>query len=146
MLPQDINVLFDTLREYPDVDFASPSFSHDSAGVWRYFDRQDTQCALRYTNFVECSAPVIATRMLVDPLFQACLRAANTGCFLDFCFGSLGTCAVVDTARCHHPERDSAMDTHVPRTQHQDDSARFAHLPRSIWWWRDPAVVNRIAR
>eukprot|EP00913_Durusdinium_trenchii_P019471 g18304.t2 len=58
------------IREHSQIAFACPSFDKGSDGVWRFFDGHDPRWKLRYTNFVECTAPVLKSSMLLDARFQ----------------------------------------------------------------------------
>ena len=78
--------------------------------VAMYFDGHDSRCEIRYTDFVECTAPVLKTSMLLDTMFDRALAATRTGCFLDFCFHPVSgarpiAVAIIDAVQCHHPPR-----------------------------------------
>mmetsp|Transcript_26381 Transcript_26381/g.46455 ORF Transcript_26381/g.46455 Transcript_26381/m.46455 type:complete len:535 (-) Transcript_26381:10-1614(-) len=123
---QEISKMFSILREHPEIQFACPSFDAGSEGVWRMFDGHDPRYKLRYTNFVECTAPVLKTSMLLDPRFQPCLRAVRTGCYIDFCFYHAAgdrddAVAVLDAVQCHHPPRSEEMPSEMREVQAWDD-------------------------
>jgi len=148
-----INEMFSILRQREQIQFACPSFDAESEGVWRYFDKHDPRCVLRYTDFVECTAPVVKTSMLLDPVFQRCVGAARTGCFLDYCFHPAAgarhdAVAILDVVQCHHPPRTaeapSEMRSAMAWEDHKNDAVFFeaADLPREWWWYRKPAVFS----
>lgn len=155
MSTREVNELFALLRRHPEVAIASPSFDARSDGVWRYFDGHDPRYEIRYTDFVECTAPVLKASILLDPLFMRCLQAVQTGCFLDFCFhpvsgGGLQSVAILDGVQCHHPPRGedapSEMREVMPWEDHKQDMTFFeqAGLPKAWWWWRKPAVFGGV--
>lgn len=140
--------MFETLREHSQIAFASPSFDKESDGVWRFFDGHHPGCKLRYTNFVECTAPILKSSMLLDPRFQPCLRAVRTGCFIDFCFhpaagGATDVVAVIDAVQCHHPPRTADYPSEMRQVQdwleHKNDDILFEQegVPRD-WWAIEP--------
>eukprot|EP00434_Breviolum_minutum_P004456 symbB.v1.2.003927.t1/scaffold210.1/size302740/18 len=144
----EISKMFQTLREHSQIAFASPSFDKESDGVWRFFDGHNPGCKLRYTNFVECTAPVLKSSMLLDPRFQPCLRAVRTGCFIDFCFhpaagGAKDVVAVIDAVQCHHPPRTVDYPSEMRQVQdwleHKNDDVLFDQegVPRE-WWAIEP--------
>lgn len=144
----EISKMFSILREHPEIQFACPSFDAGSEGVWRMFDGHDPRYKLRYTNFVECTAPVLKTSMLLDPLFQPCLRAVRTGCYIDFCFyhatgGRDDAVAVLDAVQCHHPPRSEEMPSEMREVQawddHKYDNVLFEKegVPKD-WWGFEP--------
>jgi len=154
---EGINKLFSLLREHSEVDIASPSFDAASEGVWRYFDGHNPECILRYTDFVECTAPVIKTSLFLDPVFCKAIRAARTGCFLDFCFhatvgGARDALAIIDAVQCHHPPRDEDMPSEMravqPWEDHRQDDVHFENegLPKDWWWYRRPQVYSCLRR
>lgn len=155
-LPTDsINDMFDILRANDGIQFACPSFDAESDGVWRYFDAHDSRYKLRYTDFVECTAPVIKTSMLLDSTFERCLRATRTGCFLDFCFHAVSgarddAIAIVDAVQCNHPPRGPDMPSEmrelVPWSDHKQDAVHFerAGLLKDWWWYRKPRVIRGV--
>lgn len=145
----EINRMFSILLEYPQIQFASPSFDARSTGVWRYFDRHDPRFRVRYTDFVECTAPVLHTRMLLDQNFDRVLQAVQTGCYIDFCFfpaaGSRqDAVAIIDAVQCHHPPRGADAPSEMRQVQaweeHKNDDVHFERegVPREWWWWRQP--------
>lgn len=151
----EINQLFDVLREHPEIKFACPSFDAGSDGVWRYFDGHDARYKLRYTDFVECTAPVLKTTMLLDAGFDRCLRAVRTGCFIDFCFfpaaGSREDgVAIIDAVQCHHPPRGPEVPSEMrqvkPWEDHKEDDIFFEAegVPKEWWWWRKPRIFGGI--
>lgn len=144
----EINRMFRILQDHPEVKFACPSFDERSDGVWRFFDGHDARYKLRYTNFVECTAPVLRTSMLLDPLFQPCFRAVRTGCFIDFCFfpaagGREDAVAVIDAVQCHHPPRSADAPSEMRQVQawedHKSDNVLFERegVPKQ-WWCVEP--------
>uniref|UniRef100_A0A7S4PYL4 Uncharacterized protein n=1 Tax=Alexandrium monilatum TaxID=311494 RepID=A0A7S4PYL4_9DINO len=150
---EGISKLFAILRDREHIQFACPSFDDESEGVWRYFDKHDPRFHLRYTDFVECTAPVVKTSMFLDHVFSRCLQAAHTGCFLDFCFhpasGARDNCvAVIDAVQCNHPPRDESVPSELraimPWEDHRHDAAYFeqAGLPREWWWYRKPVAFS----
>lgn len=151
----EINKFFALLRQHEEVSIACPSFDAQSDGVWRYFDGHDPRFNIRYTDFVECTAPAVKASILLDPLFMRCLQTVQTGCFLDFCFhpvsgGGLQSVAIVDAVKCHHPPRGadapSEMREVMPWEDHKQDMKLFqqAGLPKDWWWWRKPCVFGGI--
>eukprot|EP00746_Dinoflagellata_sp_MGD_P024643 gnl/MRDRNA2_/MRDRNA2_157881_c0_seq1.p1 gnl/MRDRNA2_/MRDRNA2_157881_c0~~gnl/MRDRNA2_/MRDRNA2_157881_c0_seq1.p1 ORF type:complete len:617 (-),score=131.77 gnl/MRDRNA2_/MRDRNA2_157881_c0_seq1:4-1809(-) len=147
---QGINKMLHVLRGNDHIMFASPSFDSTSDGVWRYHDTQDARFILRYTDFVECMAVMFATKMLHDDVFAKCLRAVNTGCYIDFCFHPVcgdrpDSVAIIDAVVCHHPpreeeEKDDGMDAALPWVDHRHDAEFFQRegIPTKFWWWRKP--------
>lgn len=156
MPTSEINRMFSLLRtEHPEVAFACPSFDARSDGVWRYFDGHDARYKLRYTDFVECTAPVLKTSMLRDDGFGRCLRAARTGCFLDFCFFPAArrrqdAVAILDAVQCHHPPRGADTPSQMRELQkwedHKEDDVHFdaEGVPRDWYWFRTPIVFGSI--
>eukprot|EP00419_Tripos_fusus_P001107 CAMPEP_0172685452 /NCGR_PEP_ID=MMETSP1074-20121228/20244_1 /TAXON_ID=2916 /ORGANISM="Ceratium fusus, Strain PA161109" /LENGTH=427 /DNA_ID=CAMNT_0013504605 /DNA_START=352 /DNA_END=1635 /DNA_ORIENTATION=- len=143
-----VSRMFEILRQHSEISFACPSFDAGSDGVWRSFDGHDPRWKLRYTNFVECTAPVLKSSMLLDPLFQPCLRAVRTGCFIDFCFhpaagGRVDAVAIIDAVQCHHPPRTPDAPSEMRRVQawhdHKKDDIFFERegVPRE-WWAIEP--------
>eukprot|EP00927_Polykrikos_kofoidii_P044218 TRINITY_DN38245_c0_g1_i1.p1 TRINITY_DN38245_c0_g1~~TRINITY_DN38245_c0_g1_i1.p1 ORF type:complete len:699 (+),score=114.17 TRINITY_DN38245_c0_g1_i1:163-2259(+) len=150
-----INKLFSLMREQPELQIASPSFAEGSDGVWRFFDGHDPRYKLRYTDFVECTAPVIRSSMFLDATFVRALRTARTGCFLDFAFHSLAggardSVGILDAVQCLHPPRGddvpSEMRALKPWEDHKDDSKYFEEsgLPKEWWWYRHPKVFSAV--
>ncbi|CAJ1347101.1 unnamed protein product [Effrenium voratum] len=144
----EISRMFNILREHEQIAFACPSFDKGSDGVWRFFDGHDPRFKLRYTNFVECTAPVLKSAMLLDPRFQPCLRAVRTGCFIDFCFhpaagGGNDVVAVIDAVQCHHPPRTADYPSEMRQVQdwlqHKNDDVLFEKegVPKD-WWAVEP--------
>eukprot|EP00928_Gymnodinium_smaydae_P025101 TRINITY_DN20107_c0_g1_i2.p1 TRINITY_DN20107_c0_g1~~TRINITY_DN20107_c0_g1_i2.p1 ORF type:complete len:465 (-),score=54.28 TRINITY_DN20107_c0_g1_i2:77-1471(-) len=144
----EINQLFDLLREHSEISVACPSFDAGSDGVWRFFDGHDPRYKLRYTNFVECTAPVLKTSFIVSPMFAPCLRAVRTGCFLDFCFyhaagGRKDAVAVIDAVQAHHPPRGENEPSEMRQVQawhdHRQDDVLFERegVPKE-WWAVEP--------
>lgn len=152
---EGINQMFDILRSRPEVQVACPAFDSASDGVWRYFDGHDPKYSLRYTDFVECTAPVLRSSLLLDPMFQRCLKATRTGCFIDFCFHPVtgakpDSVAIIDAVQCHHPPRGanapSEMRAVMPWNDHKQDEVFFDEqgLPKEWWWYRQPKVLGGI--
>lgn len=150
-----INRFFSILRENPNVEFACPSFDSASDGVWRYFDMHDPKYKLRFTDFVECTAPVIKSSWLVDPQFARVLRAVRTGCFIDFCFFPAtgrrkDAVAIIDAVQCHHPPRGEDAPSEMRQLQrwedHKEDDVHFEHegVPRDWYWFRQPIVFGGV--
>jgi len=152
---REINKMFAILRDHPNVQFACPALDAGSDGVWRYFDGHAPGQFLRYTDFVECTAPVIKTSMLLDAQFSRCLQAVQTGCFIDFCFypvtgGQKDAVAIIDAVQCHHPPRGSDSPSEMRQVKawedHKDDQVFFqqAGIPKEWYWWRQPQVFSSI--
>ncbi|CAE8628947.1 unnamed protein product, partial [Polarella glacialis] len=152
---EGVNRMFEILRSRDELQFACPAFDASSEGVWRYFDGHDPRYQLRYTDFVECTAPVLRSSMLLDPMFQKCLRATQTGCFIDFCFHPVSgarrdSVAVLDAVPCHHPPRGadapSQMREVLAWEDHKQDEVFFAAqgVPKDWFWYRQPKVLGSI--
>lgn len=148
-----INRLFALMRSHDELEFACPSFDALSDGVWRCFDGHAPGYELRYTDFVECTAPVLKASMLLDPVFDRCLRATRTGCFLDFCFHPVSgarddSVAIIDAVQCHHPPRGPDTPSEMRAVQawhdHRHDAVYFeeAGLPKDWWWYRNPRILG----
>ncbi|CAE7791633.1 unnamed protein product [Symbiodinium microadriaticum] len=144
----EIAKMFDILREHSKIEVACPSFDKGSDGVWRFFDGHDPRFKLRFTNFVECTAPILKSTMLQNPRFQPCLRAVRTGCFIDFCFhpaagGGADVVAVIDAVQCHHPPRTADHPSEMRQVQawhdHKNDDVLFEKegVPKE-WWSIEP--------
>eukprot|EP00930_Biecheleria_cincta_P087060 TRINITY_DN7631_c0_g5_i1.p1 TRINITY_DN7631_c0_g5~~TRINITY_DN7631_c0_g5_i1.p1 ORF type:complete len:426 (-),score=61.85 TRINITY_DN7631_c0_g5_i1:271-1491(-) len=157
----DISRMFSILRDHDEIAFACPSFDAGSDGVWRFFDGHDPRFKLRYTNFVECTAPVLKASMLLDPKFQPCLRAVRTGCFIDFCFhpaagGRQDAVAVIDAVQCHHPPRTREAPSEMRQVQawhdHKKDDVYFEQEGVPKEWWSieprffQPRIFNAIPK
>jgi len=151
----EINRLFSILRDHREVEFACPSFDASSDGVWRYFDGHDPKYKLRYTDFIECTAPVLKTTWLTDPGFARCLQGVRTGCFIDFCFFPAAgrrrdAVAVIDAVQCHHPPRGADAPSEMRQVQawedHKEDDVYFdqAGVPRDWYWFRQPQVFGGV--
>lgn len=151
----EINRMFRILREHAEIQFACPSFDAGSDGVWRYFDGHNPQYKLRYTDFVECTAPVLKASMLLDPGFGRCLQAVRTGCFIDFCFFPAtgrrkDAVAILDAVQCHHPPRGPDAPSEMRQVKrwedHKEDDVFFeqAGVPREWYWFRQPQVFGGV--
>jgi len=151
----EVSRMFAILREHREIEFACPSFDSGSDGVWRYFDGHDPRYKLRYTDFVECTAPVLKTSWLCDPGFAKCLQAVRTGCFIDFCFFPAAgrredAVAVIDAVQCHHPPRGPGAPSEMRQVKawedHKEDDVYFdkAGVPRDWYWFRQPKVFGGI--
>jgi len=101
----------------------------------------------RYTNFVENSATLLRPAVLRDSMFQKCLKAVISGCYLDFCFfAAVGyqedAIAIVDAAVCWHPHRKSELveKLGVEWQDHWKDKDSFERqkVPKEVYWWREP--------
>eukprot|EP00466_Bigelowiella_natans_P006968 jgi/Bigna1/130132/aug1.10_g4840 len=143
-----INRMFLTLAANPAIQIASPAFSSDSAGLWRFHDRHNPHFILRYTNFVECLGPVLSRAVLDNELFRRCLKATRTGYYLDSAFypisgSSTSGMAIVDVAVCTHPERpevEREMYKELADHEHGQDYKFFDQngIAREIYWFREP--------
>mmetsp|Transcript_24666 Transcript_24666/g.39764 ORF Transcript_24666/g.39764 Transcript_24666/m.39764 type:complete len:501 (-) Transcript_24666:206-1708(-) len=143
-----INQMFLTLAANPAIQIASPAFSSDSAGLWRFHDRHNPHFILRYTNFVECLGPVLSSAVLDNELFRRCLKATRTGYYLDSAFypisgSSTSGMAIVDVAVCTHPERpevEREMYKELADHEHGQDYKFFDQngIAREIYWFREP--------
>mmetsp|Transcript_9389 Transcript_9389/g.22136 ORF Transcript_9389/g.22136 Transcript_9389/m.22136 type:complete len:238 (+) Transcript_9389:675-1388(+) len=151
----NVNRMFSILREHGEIQFACPSFDAGSDGVWRYFDGHNAHYKLRYTDFVECTAPVLKASMLLDPLFDRCLRAVRTGCFIDFCFFPAAgmredAVAIIDAVQCHHPPRGPDAPSEMRQVKawedHKQDRVYFeeAGVPLEWFWFRQPKVFGGV--
>jgi len=131
-----------------DVVVASPSFSVESGGMWRYHDQHNENFAMRYTNFIECLGPVLSTAFVDSKLFQKCLSATRTGYYIDNCFGPIseklgGKVGIIDRAVCIHPDRpvsEKEMYNELSDAEHARDYRFFDEVgvPRSVYWFREP--------
>jgi hypothetical protein len=100
----DIDRLFQIAREQ-DLVACQPSLSTRSHAVWAITRRHESWF-LRYTNFVECMAPMLSAEGV--QLLEADIRDAVSGCGLDLIFhkvlGPDRRMAVVDAVAVTHTQ------------------------------------------
>ncbi len=82
---ESVNVLFDLARQF-NFQVCQPALTHDSFFSW-WVTLQAPSFHVRYTNFVECMAPVFSRDSL--RLMHAELSRAISGCGLDLIFSEL---------------------------------------------------------
>jgi hypothetical protein len=102
--PGDIDRLFEIAGKF-QLAACQPSLSHESHGYW-LVTRHHPSWYLRFTNFVECMAPVLSAEAIL--LLEEDLRAAVSGCGLDLVFhhvlGEERRMAVVDAVSVTHTQ------------------------------------------
>ncbi|GAB5362012.1 hypothetical protein AAMO2058_000761600 [Amorphochlora amoebiformis] len=146
-----INAMFQVMEASPVLVVASPSYTRDSGGMWRYHDIHNPNFIFRLTNFIECTGPVLSAKLIDSELFQRCLASTRTGYYLDNCFypsaltvgGSVG---IIDTVICKHPDRplqNKEMYTELSSLDHTQDYRFFDsnQVPRSAYWFREPIYL-----
>lgn len=127
MKTKSINRMFTIFSKY-DLLLAQPSFSEKGYIAWP-ITRHDPKCVLRYTNFIENNACVIATEVI--PLFMETFKDAGTGFGVDFIWPKLlgypiDKIAVIDASKCKHRiSKSSELDQLVPRKLHRDQGIQL---------------------
>ena len=115
-----INKMFFLFSKYK-LWLAQPSFSEGSRISWG-ITRKNPDCILRFTNFVECGAPIFSREIL--PQLIKTFKDARTGFGVDLIWPTLlgfpkNKIAIIDTVTCHHPKNvHSSIDEVVPRQLH----------------------------
>lgn len=116
-----INRMFQIFLEYK-LRLAQPSFDNESH-VPHAVTRNNPNCILRYTNFVENNVAIFSSDVI--PLLKNSFKDAKTGFGVDFVWPAIlnyptNEIAVIDEVSCCHPITDySSLDEVVPRHLHK---------------------------
>jgi hypothetical protein len=135
-----INKMFDTLKEHPEIQVCGPSTTLDSCcslGYTPRFDKQIRGLLLQYVTFVENGLLLFKTQMLHNPYFLNLIHSAYTGYWLDapmrYCFDESQrptAMALLHNVAARHLNRvtsgyTSDLDKVIPRCLHSRDIDRF---------------------
>ena len=152
-----INRMFQIFLEYK-LRLAQPSFDKDSL-VPHAVTRNNPNCILRYTNFVENNVAIFSSDVI--PLLKNSFKDARTGFGVDFVWPAIlnyptNEIAVIDEVSCYHPITDySSLDEVVPRHLHKLQGAELLikyGLLASDWQptehnpWPNPYVPREYSR